>query len=699
MAISIEIQGKGFLNLSDDVKIPITLSVSDIGDIGRRQGARSTTFKIPRTNHNEELLDFVSVLTYDSDSRNKKIKCNLWENATLIKKGFLSITGIDDSISAVFFGDNVDWFQLIDGKQLNDILFPSEYDHIWNETNVIEGAGRSEGYFYHLHSPNFDQRDGNNITGKLDQSRPATFVHSIFKYIFENINVKITGDLLSDSFFKKIVIPFNKTRYALTSRSAKAKKGTVYLYAGSKTSTFSPDPTNVTYMKMDWGDSTNPDGSKNKYNNTIWDNVNKKYIVPFTDTYTVSCEIQVDLGAHSAYDLYYDARVNGSSVLKIDRIPVDNFPYGIGNCTYHSKPSYTTKKYFFDIELTQGDELEILVGHSYDNAYPDRTTTCTNDGVTNTGTLPRCQVDTDFLASILEITPSRGDYEGGTEGAEYKIGNGIDLASTLPEMTQKDFISYVFNLFGVVPEYDIFSNTLILNKFERIRFNKKDAEDWTDKIDYIKTPKMNFRSIKGYAKKTYFKYSQNDNIASLKSYNVNNGKPYGSGFIAIDNDFLAEEKTVYTAPFSASTVDVDYGNITINLDDEIPIAFISSGQRNSIQINGTDFAAFDLRFDTTQPMPDDAYGASSLSFGMPEGVTSKDTSILKKYYDFKSLILNKPVLVKAYVKLNEVDIINLDFNKPKILSVDGVSFYFLLNKINQYKGDGSSTECELLLML
>ena len=256
MAISIEIQGKGFLNLSDDVKIPITLSVSDIGDIGRRQGARSTTFKIPRTNHNEELLDFVSVLTYDSDSRNKKIKCNLWENATLIKKGFLSITGIDDSISAVFFGDNVDWFQLIDGKQLNDILFPSEYDHIWNETNVIEGAGRSEGYFYHLHSPNFDQRDGNNITGKLDQSRPATFVHSIFKYIFENINVKITGDLLSDSFFKKIVIPFNKTRYALTSRSAKAKKGTVYLYAGSKTSTFSPDPTNVTYMKMDWGDST-----------------------------------------------------------------------------------------------------------------------------------------------------------------------------------------------------------------------------------------------------------------------------------------------------------------------------------------------------------------------------------------------------------------------------------------------------------
>ena len=116
------------------LKIPITLSVSDIGDIGRRQGARSATFKIPRTSHNEELLDFVSILTYDSASRDKKIPCNLWENATLIKKGFLSITGIDDTISAVFFGDNVDWFQLIDGKQLNDILFPSEYDHIWNET-------------------------------------------------------------------------------------------------------------------------------------------------------------------------------------------------------------------------------------------------------------------------------------------------------------------------------------------------------------------------------------------------------------------------------------------------------------------------------------------------------------------------------------------------------------------------------------
>ena len=166
---------------------------------------------------------------------------------------------------------------------------------------------------------------------------------------------------------------------------------------------------------MDWGDSENPDGSKNNYNNTVWDNVNKKYIVPFTDTYTVSCKIQVDLGAHDSYDLYYDVRVNGSSVLKIDRIPVDNFPYGIGNCTYHSKPSYTTKDYFFDIELTQGSELEILVGHSYDNTYPDRKSTCTDNGTTNTFTLSRCQVDTDFLASILEITPSRGDYEGGTE--------------------------------------------------------------------------------------------------------------------------------------------------------------------------------------------------------------------------------------------------------------------------------------------
>ena len=87
MAISIEVQGKGFLDLSGDVKIPITLSVSDIGDIGRRQGARSATFKIPRTSHNEELLDFVSILTYDSASRDKKIPCNLWENATLIKKG------------------------------------------------------------------------------------------------------------------------------------------------------------------------------------------------------------------------------------------------------------------------------------------------------------------------------------------------------------------------------------------------------------------------------------------------------------------------------------------------------------------------------------------------------------------------------------------------------------------------------------
>ena len=82
MAITIEVQDRGFLQLGKDFILPLTFSATDIGKLGSNQGSFSTTIKVPLNSHNNKILDYINNLTYDSKFRNKNIPVNLWENKT-----------------------------------------------------------------------------------------------------------------------------------------------------------------------------------------------------------------------------------------------------------------------------------------------------------------------------------------------------------------------------------------------------------------------------------------------------------------------------------------------------------------------------------------------------------------------------------------------------------------------------------------
>ena len=59
----------------------------------------------------------------------------------------------------------------------------------------------------------------------------------------------------------------------------------------------------------------------------------------------------------------------------------------------------------------------------------------------------------------------------------------MPISSTLPDMSQEDFISTIFNQFGAVFISDNISKTVYINKFEDIKSNTVNALDWSDKID------------------------------------------------------------------------------------------------------------------------------------------------------------------------------------------------------------------------
>ena len=700
--VSIEVQDRGFLDLSKEFTVPLTLSVSDIGQLGSSQGGFSTNITIPKSETNNKILDYIFDLSYDSKFRNKNIPSNLWQNGTLIKKGFLKVSAISDSIRATFFTDNVDWFDQIRGRKLSDIVFPDEYNFIWNATNVTNGATRTEGYLFHLSSPNFNNDASNELLSIVDQSRPATYVHSVFEYIFKNRGIKIEGDLLKDPMYYRAILPFNKSKFTLGNRALTSSQARVYLYAPSKFITIT-DQSDITdasfYTGMNWGDAANPNGTPNKYNGTIWNNTTKTYTAPFSGKYLIRLNVAQNFSNLNSFNNtvtqyinYYNVIINGSDNIYPRR---DNYTYGEGDCFEGIKTNADNTGAFssnysndpIEVQLNLGDTVQLEVAHTY-LPIPPANVGCGNPELND--------LDTTFEYSELEIYPSTYSETG--EDIEYSLNDGVDLASSLPDITQDEFLKFIFNAFGIVPQYDIFSNTLYLNKYDFLEKNKSNAENWSSKIDYTKTSQFTFDSIKKYGKQSFFKYKSTSDDSLLKEYEEINNVPYGSGYIDIDNDFIPNEKTVYTAPFSGTMI--KDGVIHLPNADSTPRICLSSPQIiPDLTIDGNDFLAKRIYFDTSQPIADGGNNYQSICFGMPEGYNGADTSLIKNYYQLKTRLLNNPTLIRVNLLLTELDILNLDFQKPKVLNIGGKDLYFILNKIKQYKGDGSSTECELLLML
>ena len=67
--------------------------------------------------------------------------------------------------------------------------------------------------------------------------------------------------------------------------------------------------------------------------------------------------------------------------------------------------------------------------------------------------------------------------------------------------------------------------------------------------------------------------------------------------------------------------------------------------------------------------------------------------IVQDYYTPIFQILNKAVLVDAEIYLTEKDIVDIDFSK--LYWIEELNSYFILNKISNFQGKGS-TKCELI---
>jgi len=149
------------------------------------------------------------------------------------------------------------------------------------------------------------------------------------------------------------------------------------------------------------------------------------------------------------------------------------------------------------------------------------------------------------------------------------IGYGdtdLSLAVNLPDMSQKDFIKGICNMYGLIPQ-SLSGNHIHFWTYDDAINNISIAEDWSAYLS-VKNTNTNFR-LDGYARKNRFSYKESDDVA----------KGVTDGYIRVNDQTLDKEKDILELPFSS--VDEVY------LYDAVPTARIAINKLNEDQLTYT----------------------------------------------------------------------------------------------------------------
>lgn len=270
----------------------------------------------------------------------------------------------------------------------------------------------------------------------------------------------------------------------------------------------------------------------------------------------------------------------------------------------------------------------------------------------------------------------------GVDFSEVEINNEIDYSTVMPDVSQLDFLKEIMQRFGM-----IFRKVRNQDHFEFITIedllnDKTNAEDWSSKL----VGWSENYELSNYAQKNKFAYGYDDGV-----------KPFADGYVELDNETLADEKTVITSIFKATDV---YRDI-----DSIKAYFFSLWEEKNedgetvFNSRNDSFRIFEIeRYSDEVQIKSDA-GINAVLIPISGTVPHLNfealnfDEIISLYYSRLQDVLNRYVKVEANLLLDPVDIYQLDFFKLKY--IEQLGGYFYLNKVSNFK-NGKITKCELI---
>jgi hypothetical protein len=660
------------LDLTKEISAEFTYAIDEVQDFATRNTSFSKTIILPGNETNNKLFgnifEFGNSNLYNSAEPNvgynfnatKSVPCIILVDKIQIFKGVLRMLEIiidDRSIEyeVCVFGELGGFINALGNNKLEDIDFGIA-DQTWNVTNIANSWDNISGTG--VYYPLID--NGNVSTNKVDFSfdafRPALFVKQYLTKILDGSGYTYDFPLLSTALMNRLVIPNNQK--TLTKNA---------------TTQFIATPNNANYpiaSKVAFTASQLGPFIVNFANNTFTYN-------SATNT-TINFQVVVSGAIIDPNTTFFDIalRKNGVNIASQGYVP-NTFDY-----------IFTADLSVNNISVTNTDVFDIFVisdagsGFGYD---------ITGDTIL---------VGTDVISQV-----------------DISYGDTIVINDTIPKgIFQKDFFASIVKMFNLyVYEDKLVEKKLIIKPF--IDFYDGSQIDWTGKVDRGSVIKL--KPMSEFTARYYdYKYKQDNDFYAenyLKKYN----EGYGDFIYDSENDFVKEVDA--TEIIFAGTVltqftgtDKIYSSIykksnanasEDKMDSVIRIlqAKKVTGRSTWAIKNGATTLASYTAYGYAGHVNDPINPTDDINWGAPKELfftTSSYTAanLFNGYWsEYIAEITDKDSkLLTCSLKLNEVDIYNLDFSK--LIYIDGS--LWRLNKVLDYNPmDFNVTKVELLKVI
>jgi len=326
----------------------------------------------------------------------------------------------------------------------------------------------------------------------------------------------------------------------------------------------------------------------------------------------------------------------------------------------------------------------------------------------------------DMVANLGSVDMSSGPFiitSNNPTEVQINYGESIVINNTIPKgIFQKDFFASIVKMFNLyVYEDKLVEKKLIIKPF--IDFYDGTKIDWTDKVD--RGSVLRIKPMSEFTARYYdYKYKP-DNDFYAENYRKKYNEGYGDFIFDSENEFVKEVDA--TELIFAGTVLTQYTGT-----DKIYSTIYKKSNANSAEDKMdsvirilqakkiTGVTSWALKNGATTLASYTAYGyaghvddpfncVNDINWGAPKELffnasSYNVTSIFKGYWsEYIAEITDKDSkLLTCSLKLNEVDIYNLDFSK--LIYIDGS--LWRLNKVLDYNPmDFNTTKVELLKVI
>jgi hypothetical protein len=541
-------------------------------------------------------------------------------------------------------------------SKLEDIDFGIA-DTTWNYTNIQNSWDNISGTGVYFPLIDYGVESTNKVDFSFDAFRPALYVKEYLTKILDGSGYTYDFTLLSTALMNRLVIPHNQK--TLTKSTA------LNLLATAKVKNYINAAGNVEFDILNAGNFTiTGSGSDFTYNSAT----------AFSGSITLNISGVINAISPSS-DFTIQLRKNGTPI---------------------SGVTYTTpgNNYNFNADLSVA--LVTLV---------------------NTDTL-----DVDLVGNFSDLDIESGNFSvisSNPTEVTVNYGDSIVINNTIPKgVFQKDFFASIVKMFNLyVYEDKLVEKKLIIKPF--IDFYDGSQIDWTGKVD--RGSVMRLKPMSEFTARYYdYKYKQ-DNDFYAENYRKKFNEGYGDYIYDSENEFVKEvdatelifagtvlyRKTgtdkIYPAIYKLSNENTkeDKMDSVIRILQAKKVTGITTwsilnGVGGSVIASYSDYGYAGHLDDPYNPQADINWGVTKEVYYNPTSVTA--ANLFNGYWsEYIAEITDKDSkLLTCSLKLNEIDIYNLDFSK--LIYIDGS--LWRLNKVLDYNPmDFNVTKVELLKVI